>query len=518
VPPLARVRRRPRPPSLRVRLALLTAALTAILSVALGAATYVEVQRYMIEGVRQRLLATAPLVAGALRPGDLQSIDEDAGDGGRLAEHIRQSNALSGSDVTVQVIGGDGQPGPTVGPPGTAAVPTPPVATLRRALAAPFCQTTAPGPTGSGPALACIVAIHTTEEETAPRGAAAAPPGYLLLAAGLGGVDATLYRLRLVLILGVAAITGASLALAPALVRLGLSPLTQMAGAAERIDTADLGRRLPVPPADDEVRNLALSFNRLLDRIEAAFAVERRSEAQARQFAADASHELRSPLTVLAGSIDVLLAGLRQDPAGAERIVLRMQRETQRLIRLVQDLLLLARLDAADAAALPREPVWLKDVVQRAVQQVRPLAGGRSLTLAVEPDAGAAWVAGDDDQLYRILINLLDNAIRHTAEDGRVQASLLTGPGTVTVRVADNGTGIPAEHLPRVFDRFFRADPSRARDTGNAGLGLAIAKRSVELHGGRITVDSRPGEGTCFTITLPALVPAETQPIPSRPR
>jgi heavy metal sensor kinase len=502
--------------SLRLRLALLAAGLAALLSIALGAATYVEVQRFMVDAVRQRLLATAPLVTDALRPGDLQSLGADSAASGRLADRIRQSNALSGSDVRVQVIAGSGQPGPYIGPAGSTALPVPPAAILRRAQTAPDCETVTLGPPQSGPALACLLAVRAPEDESAGEvRAGAGPAGYLLLDSPLASVDATLDRLRAVLAAGVAAIIGLALALSPALVRLGLAPLTHMAAAAERIDTGDLAQRLPVPRADDEVKNLALSFNRLLGRIEAAFAVQRRSEAQARQFAADASHELRTPLTVLAGSTDVLLMGLHRDPAGSERIVRRMQREIQRLMRLVQDLLMLARLDAQDAAALPQEPVWVKDVVQRAVRQMRPLAGDRRLTLTVAPEASGAWVAGDDDQLYRILINLLDNALRYTAPDGRVDVAVRLVAPDVAIAVADDGAGIPAEHLPHVFDRFYRADPSRARDTGNAGLGLAIAKRSVELHGGHIEVESDLGRGTRFTITLPLLTVGEPQPIPS---
>ena len=500
---------------LGLRLALVTAGLAALVSFGLGIATYVEVDRFMVASIRQRLLATAPLVVDALRPGDIQGLAVDGAAGGRLAEHIRQSNALSGSDVSLRVVGSNGGTPIQVGPATSAEVATPPLTALRRATAAPVCDTAALLAPGHGPAMLCIVPLRATDE----AGANEAPPpsGYLLLSSPLDSVNATLERLRLVLAVGLLAIIALGLTLSPALVRLGLGPLTQMAEAAEAMDTGDLGRRLPVPEAEDEVKDLARSFNRLLDRIEAAFAVQRRSEAQARQFAADASHELRSPLTVLAGSTDVLLMGIQRDPEGAERMVRRMQREIQRLMRLVQDLLLLARLDAPNGAALHMEPVWVKDLVQRAVQQMRPLAGDRALTLQIAPDARSVWVAGDDDQLYRILINLLDNAIRYTVATGSIGIAVQVRGDAVAISVADDGAGIPAEHLPHVFDRFYRADPSRTRETGNAGLGLAIARRSAEAHGGGLQVESEVGHGTRFTMTLPLLPVAEgaTQPIPS---
>lgn len=503
--------------SLRLRLALLMAALAALLSFALGAATYVEVQGFMVASLQQRLLATAPLVTGVLRPGELDALDA-ADSAARLGSRIRQSNALSGADIMVQVLGSGGQPGPFVGPgsstaapaaPGT--LPAPGAATLRRAAAAPYCAGVVLGAPAPGRALMCVVAIRDPEHP-----AAGVPSGYLVLAAPLAGVDATLAHLRLVLALGMAALVVLALTLSPAVARLGLRPLTAMAAAAERMGTGDLGRRLPEPQADGEVRNLAVSFNGLLDRIEAAFAAQGRSEAQARQFAADASHELRSPLTVLAGSADVLLLGMARDPAGAERIVRRMQREIQRLKRLVQDLLLLARLDAAGDSGLHMEPVWVKDVVQRAIRQMRPVAGARTLAATAGPDVADAWVRGDDDQLYRLLINLLDNAIRHTAEDGRIEVALQVREGHVAVSVADDGGGIPPEHLPHIFDRFYRADPSRTRETGNAGLGLAIAKRSAEAHGGDLTVESAVGQGARFTLSLPLLeVPGAAPPDPA---
>jgi two-component system OmpR family sensor kinase len=253
----------------------------------------------------------------------------------------------------------------------------------------------------------------------------------------------------------------------------------------------------------DEVLQLGQSFNTMLDRIEEAFKAQQQSEARARRFAADASHEMRSPLTVIGGYLDVLLMGAKDDRAETERILLAMQRENTRLGRLVVDLLLLARIDANAASVLRLQPVQLDEVVERAVANMSLIAGERDVRAAVS--GGEASVMGDADQLYRVLTNLLDNAVRYTGPQGKVTVAVETEAedGQVRVTVTDNGSGIPAEELPRIFDRFYRADPSRARDTGNAGLGLSICKSIVEAHGGRIGATSKPGQGTCISFEIP---------------
>jgi len=188
-----------------------------------------------------------------------------------------------------------------------------------------------------------------------------------------------------------------------------------------------------------------------------------------------------------------------------------MQRENDRLGRLVVDLLLLTRIDANGGAGLRLEPLLLPDVIDRAVNNMRVLAGEHDLRAEIAPAACAACVRGDSDQLYRVLVNLLDNAIRYTPPTGHITVTLEMegcanghGPAkSAVLSVEDDGCGIEPEQLPRVFDRFYRADQSRSRQTGNAGLGLAIAKSIVEAHGGRIEVESEPGQGARFRMWLP---------------
>lgn len=501
--------------ALRWRLAIASSALVALLAAALGAGIYIQVGRLLQASVRDRLLGAAPLLAAQVQPQDLNAIGQGTNALEGLNERLRQSNAISHAEIQVSVLGPQGQAAgsaaqsradglPLAG--GVQAVAQPPADMLSQAARLGFsCRVTAGAGAGSG--LTCVVPLGPPDrDEPGARTAAGQPLGYLVLQSSLLGVDATLARLRLALLLGLAGTLVLAALLSVPLARVVLGPLSLMALTAERIGEGDLSQRVAVPPARDEVRDLALAFNHMLARIEAAFAVQRASEVRARQFAADASHELRSPLTALSGSVDVLLMGAATEPSELQRVLHGMQREIRRVTRLVQDLLLLARLDAVGAALPETSPLWVKDLVVAAVRDARSTAGGRSLVLDVRPEAAGAWVSGDDEQLRRVLLNLLDNAVRHTADDGWIEVSVRAAPaGRIAIAVQDDGVGIAPEHLPHIFDRFYRADPSRDRETGNAGLGLAIARRGAEAHGGTLTAESIPGRGSCFTLTLPLL-------------
>jgi signal transduction histidine kinase len=346
----------------------------------------------------------------------------------------------------------------------------------------------------------------------------AAPLMYLALVAPLDEVDGAMQQIAYILATGLLAALVIALALGLPIARLGLRPLHRMTDTATLIGAGEMSRRVEVPSgrtssaasvdAGDEVQELARAFNAMLDRLEASFQAQARSEARTRQFAADASHEMRSPLTVLGGYIDVLLMGVKDDPAQTERILAAMQRENNRLGRLVVDLLLLTRMDANGTAWLRMEEQGLKDLVVRAIDNMRMVGGQRSLQVIVGEGAEDVRVRGDGDQLYRMLTNLLDNAIRYTGSHGQIVVTLRRSDyedGWASISVADDGCGIEPEKLPRIFDRFYRADESRTRQTGNAGLGLAICQSIVRAHGGRIGVESEVGLGTVFTVDLPVI-------------
>ena len=308
-----------------------------------------------------------------------------------------------------------------------------------------------------------------------------------------------------------------------------LRPVRQITHAAGRIEAEDLSGRLPVV-GRDELSELAATFNGMLERLEEAFGqraaayaeMERanarleaanarleRANAQQRRFTADASHELKTPLTVIEGTVSLSLSGQRTADQYRQSLET-VGRSAGMMTKIVQDLLLLARSDAGQLN-LDRRPVSVADVLALAQQSVsaheQEHASIRGTT--VDPDLA---VSGDPSHLVRLFVNLLDNAVRHTPPEGRITLSAAGDAEAVTVVVQDTGAGIAPEHLPHVFERFYRADAARARRHGGSGLGLAICRSIVEAHGGTITLDSVPGEGTCVHVRLPraALISARS--------
>ncbi len=259
-----------------------------------------------------------------------------------------------------------------------------------------------------------------------------------------------------------------------------------------------LATRLTVPSTGDELARLAATFNRMLDRIQIAFITQRR-------FIADASHELRTPLTAVRGNLDVLSrqASASETPPSQDYLdaLEDLQRESSRMGRLLEDLLVLARSDAGpELDTLRLQPCRLDELASEVLRTAASLAIGQYLEL-VAPVPVA--VLGDADRLQQLMLVLVDNALLHTPATGTVKILIGESAGTATIAVADNGSGISPEHLPHLFDRFYRADSSRSRESGGTGLGLAIARAIAESHHGKINVTSQVGVGTTFTVTLP---------------
>ena len=276
------------------------------------------------------------------------------------------------------------------------------------------------------------------------------------------------------------------------LTRRGLAPLGAMAGQAGDITSQNLSARLEIGSAAEELTLLAASFNELLSRLDQSFETMRR-------FVQDASHELRTPLAVIRGEADVALS--RERPAAEYRESLAtIQQEAQRLSRLVDDLLNLARADAG-RVQLRIEELYLNDLLAECCRSVQPLAAARQIDLECRC-AGDVPFRGDEGLLRRMVINLLDNAVRYTAPGGKVSASLEAQGGDVRIRIADTGIGIAPESAGRVFERFYRADASRSREQDGFGLGLSIVKWIAESHHGQVELRSQPGEGSTFTVHL----------------
>jgi heavy metal sensor kinase len=273
-----------------------------------------------------------------------------------------------------------------------------------------------------------------------------------------------------------------------------LSPIDTVTRAAREISGSDLSRRLELDLPDDEVGRLSRTFDEMIARLEEAF-------RRQRQFTADASHELRTPLTAIKGQAEVALQ--RERTVEEYREVLRsVNADVDRMIRLVGTLLLLTRADA-EQIPVTREPMSVGETLRAAVEQVRAGASAKGVQVSAE-DAADVVVRADEDLVLQLVLNLLDNAVRYTPDGGTVTAAWRPFGTDVEIVVEDTGPGIAPEHLPHVFERFYRAESARSREDGGAGLGLSICKWIAEAHGGTITVESPPGTGARFIVRFPA--------------
>jgi len=294
---------------------------------------------------------------------------------------------------------------------------------------------------------------------------------------------------------------GAGLALYLPVLRRTLRPFQELVRTVERIDAGSLDERFASARGQLEIERLSDSFNRMMERLGVSFEAEREAKEQMRRFIADASHELRTPLTSIHGFIEVLQRGAAGRPEQLQAALAGMHGESSRMKKLVEDLLLLAKLDRAPQLQL-RE-TELDGIVAGMEAQLRLLAGRRRVRFEL---ASGLAAAADPDKIKQIVLNLFHNAVQHTdPEYGGIALALWPEGSDACLAVRDNGPGIAAEHLPHVFDRFYRIDASRTRTHGGTGLGLAIAKSLAEAHGGSIAAASTPGEGAAFTVRLPLL-------------
>lgn len=326
--------------------------------------------------------------------------------------------------------------------------------------------------------------------------------GILQISTPTASIDDFLVSLRLLLFLGVICTLGLATLLIFPLVSIALHPLVEIERTSRQIAQGALSMRIDPPPTDDEIGRLALSFNRMVAQLEAAF-------QRQKSFVSDVSHELRTPLTALSGSLEMLLIGAdRGDIEASRRLARGMYAEVQRLHRLVEDLLALTQLDTG-RITLHKDLVKADSIIHKVYEQAQHLSRGQELRYDVTPDLPP--VRADEDRLQQVLLNIVDNALKFTPASGCVEIlASSVDHKTVVIQVRDSGQGIAPEALPHVFDRFYRADASRSRSTehpGGNGLGLAIAKELVEAQGGSIAIESPPGEGTTVTLRFPAAQP-----------
>ncbi len=322
--------------------------------------------------------------------------------------------------------------------------------------------------------------------------------GYtLIVATSLNSVDSTLHRLLLVELLVTLAVLGGVAVLGLWVIRVGLRPLTEIGTTAATIAAGDLSHRVAREDDRTEVGRLGRALNAMLSQIESAFNAREASERKLRRFVADASHELRTPLAAVRAYAELFTRGAAQRPADLERSMAGITRESERMSVLVEDLLLLARLD--EGRPLERDPVELHDVVAESVETARMLEPARVIVCRLDP----ATVIGDRERLRQVVDNLLSNVRAHAGATASVDVLLERAGGAARLTVADSGPGLTGDQAEHVFERFYRADPSRARAAGGAGLGLSIVAAVIEAQGGRATVSAAPGGGAAFTIELP---------------
>jgi heavy metal sensor kinase len=283
-----------------------------------------------------------------------------------------------------------------------------------------------------------------------------------------------------------------------ALVSRALSPIERLSRQADAYSVGDLTRRLPEEERDDEVGRMVVAFNRLLERLEAAFQRKRR-------FTADVAHELRTPLTILRGEVELALREHPDSPDRMRATLHSIQEEIEHLETLVVNLLTLARSETAQAV-IETEPVSLLDLCSEVIGRLGHVARLQEVALEISPDSTDETVAGDPTMLRQALFNVVQNGVRHSPPGGLVRIGVGSRNGDAVIEVRDTGPGIPKDALPHVFDRFFRVDTARTRLPGTGqglGLGLAIARAVVQAHGGAVQAENRPTGGALFSITLP---------------
>ncbi|MCH8612055.1 sensor histidine kinase [Arsenicicoccus dermatophilus] len=333
--------------------------------------------------------------------------------------------------------------------------------------------------------------------------------GTYAVAASLRGVERTTSQAVLFnLGVGLVALT-ALIGLGWLVIRRAFRPLRQIEDTAAVIAGGDLTRRVPIRDSRDEVASLGLSINRMLSHIEESFQHVEASEARMRQFVADASHELRTPLAAVRGYAELYRQGAVTQPDHVRQVFTRVEDEATRMGALVEDLLALARLD--EQRPMTMTDVDLTVLAADAVQDARALAPDRAITLqGIGGPLGPVPVCGDEAKLRQLITNLVGNAVNHTPAGTPVEIAVgAHDPEHALLQVIDHGDGIAPELVERVFERFFRDDPSRGRTehAGGTGLGLAIVRAIVGAHGGRVWIDQTPDGGATFSVRLPATKP-----------
>ncbi len=475
--------------SLPLKLTLLYVGLLALILSTLGTVLYLDNRRFLVQNLAARVRAQAkPVIARRLQ-GPLQApplLGREQGPPGppplqEIAPGLARDLTSRDSGALILDRRGRVLARGKVLPEEPESAPPEPVY-YRRALAG---ENEVSYPTYWRGAHVLVVLIPLRPHPRSPR-----VLGVVQLTTPLAPIDDILFRQRLVLLVGIALALLAGTLLGLLITSSALKGLTRMVATCQGISAGDYGRRVGLSGRGDVVGHLSRAFDQMAERIQAAFQAQKR-------LVANAAHELRTPLTALQGSLEVLLRGVQDDPVAASRLVRVMYQETRRLSRMCEQLLDLSRLEAS--TNLEKRPLELGSFIRELVPRLALLAPKHRLELAPGPEV---TISADPELLTRVILNLVDNAAKHTPEGGRIELGWRTREQGTELWVSDGGEGIDPAILPQVFEPFFQG--GKGSGSKGAGLGLALVKAMVEAHGGSIQVESRPGRGTRFGIFLPA--------------
>jgi two-component system, OmpR family, sensor kinase len=473
--------------SLRARLLAGVLAMTAVGLLAAGGGTYLALRSFLLDRVDQQLMAARAAVGRGLRQSGTSTIDTttldrvappvafvEIRDGGGRVVAVHVASSLSGSSPEPRLPA-------VLHPP---AAPQSGVPSRERSL-----QFDVPAVSAAGRDRVLVSSLPGSG-------------GVLIVAVSLADVNATLGRLVRVEALIAAGLLALLAVAAFWLLRRALRPLERISEVAGTIAQGALNVRVSPAEQRSEIGRLGLALNGMLERLEDAFARRDRSEAQLRRFVSSASHELRTPLTSIRGYAALVRRGAKHNPEDLEKSISRIESEATRMAGLIDDLLLLARLD--EERPLARTRTDLAVIAHQAGDDAR----ARDLERLITVDAdGPVVVTGDEPRLRQIVANLLENALVHTPAGAPVRVEVGARDQMAVLAVIDTGPGITPDQAAHVFERFYRGTPPGSDDTAartpGSGLGLAIVKTIAEAHGGGATVTSRPGEGSRFEITLP---------------
>jgi two-component system, OmpR family, sensor kinase len=332
--------------------------------------------------------------------------------------------------------------------------------------------------------------------------------GYWITAIPLTDVEDTVSRLIIVEVVATGIILLLLAAVGWWVVRLGIRPIKQMTRTAEAIASGDMSHRVPELPASTEAGQLGAALNHMLERLDEAFTEREESQQRLRRFVADASHELRTPVTTIRGYAELYRVGGLTDRDHLDEAMRRTEQEAVRMTRLVDDLLNLAKLD--QGRPLERVPLDVTRLVADAARDAAAVDPQRSISAELD---GPAVVAGDEDRLRQVIANIVGNALVHTSPTTPIELRVSGDASVARIEVTDHGAGMPPDVAARVTQRFYRADPARARERGGSGLGMSIADAAVSAHGGEIVVDSEVGRGTTVTVTLPLAMSSDNSQV-----